>query len=260
MAFCVNCGQQIPDGASFCTNCGAPQTTHMQAQAPDQNPFADSTAAGGYGTADSSFGTAGDSAASDGYPGAQSGYTSSDSYAGTQSSYTSSDSYAGTQSSYTSSDSYAGGQTSYSSSDSYAGTQGGNGYGGGPTPGMTFAEAVETCLVKKFVSFSGRARRSEYWYFTLFSLIVSMAASIIGGMLFVHHEGDVNLLSSLLSLVLFLPGLGVAIRRLHDIGKSAWWYLIIFVPMIGWIILLVFMCKDSFPGPNQYGPSPKYPG
>ena len=247
MAFCVNCGQQIPDGASFCTNCGAPQTTHMQAQAPDQNPFADSTAASGYGTADSSFGTAGDSAASDGYPGAQSSYTSSDSYAGTQSSYTSSDSYAG-------------GQTSYSSSDSYAGTQGGNGYGGGPTPGMTFAEAVETCLVKKFVSFSGRARRSEYWYFTLFSLIVSMAASIIGGMLFVHHEGDVNLLSSLLSLVLFLPGLGVAIRRLHDIGKSAWWYLIIFVPMIGWIILLVFMCKDSFPGPNQYGPSPKYPG
>ena len=247
MAFCVNCGQQIPDGASFCTNCGAPQTTHMQAQAPDQNPFADSTAAGGYGTADSSFGTAGDSAASDGYPGAQSSYTSSDSYAGTQSSYTSSDSYAG-------------GQTSHSSSDSYAGTQGGNGYGGGPTPGMTFAEAVETCLVKKFVSFSGRARRSEYWYFTLFSLIVSMAASIIGGMLFVHHEGDVNLLSSLLSLVLFLPGLGVSIRRLHDIGKSAWWYLIIFVPMIGWIILLVFMCKDSFPGPNQYGPSPKYPG
>ena len=247
MAFCVNCGQQIPDGASFCTNCGAPQTTHMQAQAPDQNPFADSTAAGGYGTADSSFGTAGDSAASDGYPGAQSSYTSSDSYAGTQSSYTSSGSYAG-------------GQTSHSSSDSYAGTQGGNGYGGGPTPGMTFAEAVETCLVKKFVSFSGRARRSEYWYFTLFSLIVSMAASIIGGMLFVHHEGDVNLLSSLLSLVLFLPGLGVSIRRLHDIGKSAWWYLIIFVPMIGWIILLVFMCKDSFPGPNQYGPSPKYPG
>ena len=254
MAFCVNCGQQIPDGASFCTNCGAPQTTHMQAQAPDQNPFADSTAAGGYGTADSSFGTAdssfgtaGDSAASDGYPGAQSSYTSSDSYAGTQSSYTSSDSYAG-------------GQTSHSSSDSYSGTQGSYGYGGGPTPGMTFAEAVETCLVKKFVSFSGRARRSEYWYFTLFSLIVSMAASIIGGMLFVHHEGDVNLLSSLLSLVLFLPGLGVAIRRLHDIGKSAWWYLIIFVPMIGWIILLVFMCKDSFPGPNQYGPSPKYPG
>ena len=254
MAFCVNCGQQIPDGASFCTNCGAPQTTHMQAQAPDQNPFADSTAAGGYGTADSSFGTAdssfgtaGDSAASDGYPGAQSSYTSSDSYAGTQSSYTSSDSYAG-------------GQTSHSSSDSYSGTQGSYGYGGGPTPGMSFAEAVETCLVKKFVSFSGRARRSEYWYFTLFSLIVSMAASIIGGMLFVHHEGDVNLLSSLLSLVLFLPGLGVAIRRLHDIGKSAWWYLIIFVPMIGWIILLVFMCKDSFPGPNQYGPSPKYPG
>lgn len=247
MAFCVNCGQQIPDGASFCTNCGAPQTTHMQAQAPDQNPFADSTAAGGYGTADSSFGTADDSAASDGYPGAQSSYTSSDSYAGTQSSYTSSDNYAG-------------GQTSHSSSDSYAETQGSYGYGGGPTPGMSFAEAVETCLVKKFVSFSGRARRSEYWYFTLFSLIVSMAASIIGGMLFVHHEGDVNLLSSLLSLVLFLPGLGVAIRRLHDIGKSAWWYLIIFVPMIGWIILLVFMCKDSFPGPNQYGPSPKYPG
>ncbi len=260
MAFCVNCGQQIPDGASFCTNCGAPQTTHMQAQAPDQNPFADSTAAGGYGTADSSFGTAGDSAASDEYAGAQSSYTSSDSYAGTQSSYTSSDSYAGGQAGYSSSDSYAGGQTSYSSSDSYAGAQGSYGYGGGPTPGMSFAEAVETCLVKKFVNFSGRARRSEYWYFTLFSILVSTAASIIGGMLFVHHEGDVNILSSLLSLVLFLPGLGVAIRRLHDIGKSAWWYLIIFVPVIGWIILLIFYCRDSFPGPNQYGPSPKYPG
>jgi uncharacterized membrane protein YhaH (DUF805 family) len=233
MAFCVNCGSEIKDGAQFCTNCGAPQQPvsqepHMQYGQVQPEPQQAAPVGDVFVQTDST--------------GSYAGSFGSDT-AGTYSS--TSGSYGGTTA----------GTGAYDTSYASAGA----GYSAQPLPSVSFVEAVKSGF-RNYANFSGRARRSEYWYFTLFSLIVSMAASIIGGMLFVHHEGDVNLLSSLLSLVLFLPGLGVAIRRLHDIGKSAWWYLIIFVPMIGWIILLVFMCKDSFPGPNQYGPSPKYPG
>lgn len=259
MAYCVNCGQQISDGASFCTHCGASQTTHMQA--PEQNadpyssPFGGSTSGtdysynGGYDAGQSRYNAAG------GYDASQGGYNAAGGYDAGQGSYN-----AG-QGSYNAAGGYDMSQNDYNSTGGYDAGQGGySSMGGAPTPGMSFVEAVQTCVAQKYATFSGRARRSEYWYYTLFSFLVSLAASIVGGALFVHSEGDVNILSALASIALFLPGLGVAIRRLHDIGKSGWWYLIALVPFIGWIVLLVFMCRDSDRGPNQFGPSPKYPG
>ena len=243
MAYCVNCGQQIPDGASFCTHCGATQTTHMQS--PEQNTAPYSSPYGG-----STSGT---------------DYSYTGSYDAGQSSYNAGQGgYGAGQSSNNTAGGYNMSQNNYDPTGGYNAGQGGYGsygsVGGGPTPSMSFVEAVQTCVAQKYATFGGRARRSEYWYYTLFSLLVSLVASIVGGALFVHAEGDINILSALVSIALFLPGLGVAIRRLHDIGKSGWWYLIALVPFIGWIVLLIFMCRDSDRGPNQFGPSPKYPG
>ena len=113
---------------------------------------------------------------------------------------------------------------------------------------MSFTEAVSTCF-QKYTDFSGRARRSEYWYFCLFNMILSMIASFIFG-------AD-SVLTSLVSLAVLLPGLAVCCRRLHDIGKSGWWMLIALVPIVGAILLIVWVCTDSQPGANLYGENPK---
>ena len=107
-------------------------------------------------------------------------------------------------------------------------------------------------VLKKYVEFNGRARRKEYWMFCLFNVVISVVLALIdssgvtGGML-----------GGLYSLAVLLPALGVTIRRLHDIGKSGWWLLIILIPIIGAIVLLVFMVIDSQLEENQYGPNPK---
>jgi len=116
---------------------------------------------------------------------------------------------------------------------------------------MSFQDAVKTCLIK-YVDFSGRARRSEYWWFTLFFVIVYLIARILGG--FVNAG---SLFTGLVGLALFLPALAVIIRRLHDTNRSGWFYLISFIPLVGSIVLLVFTCLDSDTGPNRYGPCPK---
>ncbi len=126
---------------------------------------------------------------------------------------------------------------------------------------MKMMDAVKICF-NKYVDFSGRARRSEYWYFVLFNLIVSfvlsLAANMTGGG--PYGDGGFNLFqaaASLYSLAALLPGIAVSVRRLHDIGKSGWYYLIYFIPVVGVILLLVWMCRDSDYGDNAYGPSPK---
>jgi uncharacterized membrane protein YhaH (DUF805 family) len=110
---------------------------------------------------------------------------------------------------------------------------------------------VRTCLTK-YVDFTGRARRSEYWWFALSVFIVYFVFSIVG-----RGFGAGAVLGYLAGLALFLPSLAVAVRRLHDTNRSGWWYLISFIPLVGGIILIVFFCQDSAGGPNQYGPSPK---
>jgi uncharacterized membrane protein YhaH (DUF805 family) len=106
--------------------------------------------------------------------------------------------------------------------------------------------------------FSGRSRRSEYWYFQLFNFFAAIVVCIFG-YLFSSPDsmGNLAIFCCIYSLVSFVPSLSVTVRRLHDIGKNGWWYLISFIPLIGAIILLVFMVTDGDPGWNEYGHNPK---
>lgn len=112
-------------------------------------------------------------------------------------------------------------------------------------------------VLKNYVGFSGRARRKEYWMFTLFSVIVSIVLMLIDGAIGSMNEGGFGLLSGLYSLAVLLPSLAVSFRRLHDIDKSAWWLLIALVPFIGAIVLLVFAVMEGTRGENRFGPDPK---
>ena len=121
---------------------------------------------------------------------------------------------------------------------------------------MGFAEAVQSCF-KQYVGFTGRARRSEYWWFALFGVIVSIVADLIDTVLGTMSEDtNVGVVGGIAGLALLLPGIAVAIRRLHDTTRSGWWILIGLVPIVGWIVLIVFYVQDSHPD-NKYGPSPK---
>lgn len=115
---------------------------------------------------------------------------------------------------------------------------------------MNMMDAVKS-VFSQYVGFSGRARRSEYWFFVLFNFIVSFLIGFIGGLL------GLGFLGSIYSLAVFLPSLAVCMRRLHDVGKSGWWILLSLVPLVGAIVLIVWFCGDSQPGANQYGNNPK---
>jgi uncharacterized membrane protein YhaH (DUF805 family) len=121
---------------------------------------------------------------------------------------------------------------------------------------MGFVEAVQSCF-RQYVGFSGRARRSEYWWFFLFTVLVSIVTSVLDSILGTMSEDtNVGVIGSIASLALLLPSIAVAIRRLHDTSRSGWWILIGLIPIVGWIILIVFYCQDSH-GDNEHGPSPK---
>ena len=114
---------------------------------------------------------------------------------------------------------------------------------------MTFSEAVRSGF-DHYVKFDGRASRSEFWWWVLFVFLVSIVANIIDAVI------GVMLFSWLVSLALLLPGLSMAIRRLHDTNRSGWWILIALIPLIGLIVLLVFYLTAGDPTQNQYGPPP----
>lgn len=122
---------------------------------------------------------------------------------------------------------------------------------------MDFMTAVRTCL-SKYVDFSGRARRSEYWYFALFTFLAGIVTNILDSIVGTDYDGATSggLLNTLVSLALFLPGLAAGVRRLHDTDRSGWWILIGLIPIVGWILIIVWFCTDSKPD-NKYGPNPK---
>ncbi len=125
----------------------------------------------------------------------------------------------------------------------------------GVRPQLGFVDAVKICLTEKYCDFNGRARRSEYWWFCLCNFVLSYVVNLIGGLI----SPTVGMvLTCIVTLGLLLPGLGVCVRRLHDIGKSGWLVLLALIPLVGAIILIVWYCKDSDRGSNAYGPSPKY--
>lgn len=113
-------------------------------------------------------------------------------------------------------------------------------------------------VLKKYAVFGGRARRKEYWYFVLFNLIISIVLAIVDNVTgSFSAEAGMGLLGGLYMLAVLIPGIAVSVRRLHDTDRSGWWLLIILVPLIGAIVLIIFMVLDSSPGENQYGPNPK---
>jgi len=113
-------------------------------------------------------------------------------------------------------------------------------------------------VLKKYAIFSGRARRSEYWYFVLFNLIFMLVAmgldNLLGTTISVLPYGYFYFA---LAIAMLIPGLAVFVRRMHDIGKSGWWYFIAFIPFVGAIWLLVLCCTEGVNGDNEYGADPK---
>lgn len=118
---------------------------------------------------------------------------------------------------------------------------------------MGFGEAVQS-VFSKYATFSGRARRSEYWYFVLLQVIVT---AVLNGLYSATESVAFSAILVLFDLALLVPSLAVCWRRLHDIGRSGGYYFFVLIPLVGWILLLVWMCQDSQPGANQYGPNPK---
>ena len=113
-------------------------------------------------------------------------------------------------------------------------------------------------VLKQYADFSGRARRKEYWMFVLFNMIFAIVAMILDNVLGIAMEEiGYGPLYGLYALAMLIPGLAVAVRRLHDVGKSGWMILIALIPLIGSIWLLVLMVTDSNAGENQYGQNPK---
>ncbi len=117
---------------------------------------------------------------------------------------------------------------------------------------MSMFQAVDS-VFSNYCKFSGRSRRSEYWYFTLFNLLITGFMSARAG-----SSPYMAQILSVYSLAVMIPGLAVTVRRLHDTGRSGWRCLLYLVPF-GAFFLLVWLAKDSTPGANRYGVNPKYP-
>lgn len=119
---------------------------------------------------------------------------------------------------------------------------------------VSFSQAVRMAF-DSYCRFQGRSSRSEYWWWVLFVAILSLCIGIIEGILGFSMTA-VRTTSGILSLVLLLPGLGLSVRRLHDIGKSGWWILLGFIPVVGAIILITWFARNSEMTENRYGPMP----
>ena len=134
----------------------------------------------------------------------------------------------------------------------------------GVAASMSFGDAVGACF-RRYVTFSGRARRKEYWYWALFAFIVYVVAAILDNALGIAFtetiSGETTSMGygpiyTIVALVFFLPSLSVLVRRLHDHNRSGWWFWIALIPLVGGIILLVWMCQKGTSGENRYGSDP----
>lgn len=116
-------------------------------------------------------------------------------------------------------------------------------------------------VLSKYAEFNGRSRRSEYWYFALTNMLIVFGLYIVMG-LGIGMESSILMglgggLVGIYALATLIPSIAVLVRRLHDTGRSGWWYFIALVPVVGVFILLYFLAMDSAPGANEYGPNPK---
>ncbi|MGR5058653.1 DUF805 domain-containing protein [Vibrio rotiferianus] len=114
-------------------------------------------------------------------------------------------------------------------------------------------------VILNYTNFNGRARRQEYWYFTLVNVLVNLVMGIIDRVIgSVTQMDNFGFFGVIYALFIMIPSIAVTVRRLHDSGRTGWWALIAFVPVIGILVLLYFLIQDSEEGSNQYGVSPKY--
>ncbi|MDH6255682.1 uncharacterized membrane protein YhaH (DUF805 family) [Aurantimicrobium minutum] len=118
---------------------------------------------------------------------------------------------------------------------------------------MNFVESIKFGF-SNYVNFQGRSRRSGFWYWYLFTVLVSLVFNVLSGG---KSESFFGFLGGLAALAIFLPSLAYSVRRLHDINKSGWFILFALIPLVGWIFLLVWYVKDSDPTDNRFGPNPK---
>lgn len=114
-------------------------------------------------------------------------------------------------------------------------------------------------VLGQYVDFHGRARRAEYWMFALVNIAVLFVLTVLDNMLTGTATTSPDILRGIYTLAVLLPSLGVCVRRLHDTGRSGWWLLIALIPIIGTIVLLVFLVTDGDWGPNEHGANPKTP-
>ena len=119
---------------------------------------------------------------------------------------------------------------------------------------MNFGEAIASGF-RKYVTFSGRSVRSEYWYWVLFTLILAIVTGILDGAVFPDSETGGGPISTISSIVILLPSIAVGVRRLHDIDRTGWWYLIVFT-IIGIFVLIYWACQPTTPAANEYGSPP----
>lgn len=113
-------------------------------------------------------------------------------------------------------------------------------------------------VLKKYAVFNGRARRKEYWYYYLFYMLIYIVLIIIDIVTGTFSaEAGMGLLIGIYTIAVLIPSIAVGVRRLHDTNRSGWWLLIGLIPIIGAIVLIVFLASDSKPEENQYGPNPK---
>jgi len=113
---------------------------------------------------------------------------------------------------------------------------------------MNFGESISTCM-GKYATFSGRASRSEYWWFYLFTILMSWGSTIVAGAL---GNSMVGILPTIISLVFLIPAIAAGSRRLHDIGKSGWWQLLLIIPIIGWILIIIWFATDTKSEGDKY--------
>jgi uncharacterized membrane protein YhaH (DUF805 family) len=121
---------------------------------------------------------------------------------------------------------------------------------------MNFVEAIASGF-RNYVTFGGRAARSEFWYWTLFVFILTIVTGILDRAMFLD-EGTTGPITLVASIVTLLPSIAMGVRRLHDIDRTGWWYLIV-LTLVGVILLIIWACQRGTPGANRFGPDPLPP-
>lgn len=135
--------------------------------------------------------------------------------------------------------------------------------GGRPLHQMSFIDSIKSVLLMNYANFEGRAARSEYWWYYLFTILTGFCIGIVDGIILIAMDVPldsplwiISPLVTIFQLAILVPSLAVTVRRLHDIGKSGWYLLLIFIPLVGIILLIVWCCTDGELLPNAYGPPP----